>query len=101
MSGIGMGESYTGCPGLVNKLLTEDSAWGKTGGMGQATVGARLKEHRERMRWTVRQVAALTGIDSATISRLETGIRPATEDHIRMITKGLLVSRAWLMGEEG
>lgn len=63
-------------------------------------VGRRVREARETMGWTVRQVAAWTGIDPATVSRIETGVRPATEEHIRKLAAGLKVTTDWLLGTD-
>jgi transcriptional regulator with XRE-family HTH domain len=63
-------------------------------------VGARLREIRRHNGWSLRNVARWTGIDHATLSKIERGKRPATEDHIKRISKGLRISVERLLGLE-
>ena len=63
-------------------------------------VGARLREIRDRNNWTLRQVGSWTGINYATLSKIENGDRVATEDHISRIIENLHVSAKWLLGSK-
>ena len=63
-----------------------------------AEIGARLKEARERNKWTQVQVAQWTGIDAMTINHYEWGRRVPGPENLAKLAKGLRVSADWLLG---
>ena len=65
-----------------------------------AEIGARLKEARERNKWTQIQVAEWTGIDAMTLSHYESGRREPGPANLAKLAKGLRVTSDYLLGIE-
>lgn len=68
-------------------------------------VGSRVRKARKEAKITQIQLAArlqVSGIriDQAGLSKLESGIRPATDVEVAAIAKALKVPIAWLFEEE-
>lgn len=61
-------------------------------------VGVKAREARLRNGWTLDEVSLWTGIQPATLSRIENGERTATVPQVALLAKGLRTSSDWLLG---
>ena len=55
------------------------------------TVGHRIRAKRKRHGWSLRDLAAKSGVDFATISKIENGKRQPLLSHIQTLAKALRV----------
>ena len=58
-----------------------------------------LKKIRLNANKTTGQVSIATGIDRTSLSRMENGIRPLTQNHIEILSKYFNVSSDYLLGK--
>lgn len=56
---------------------------------GDKYLGARIKELREKKKYTQEQLAEIIDIDSRSLSRIETGISFTTIDKLKKLAKAL------------
>lgn len=63
------------------------------------TCGERIRHHRERQGWSLRELARRTRIDVASLSRLESGDRPyPTVEQAKRLAHALGVTVDYLVG---
>lgn len=64
------------------------------------SIGERLRAARERSGYTLEQLAALTGLSKAHLSRLESAERQPSLATLLTFAKALGVQVSWLLGED-
>ena len=64
------------------------------------SVGERIRAARERSGHTLEELAALTGLSKAHLSRLESAERQPSLAALLTVARELAVSVSWLLGEE-
>ncbi|MFZ0666457.1 MAG: XRE family transcriptional regulator [Acidimicrobiales bacterium] len=65
-----------------------------------ASIGERLRRVRERSGYTLDEVASLTGLSKAHLSRLESADRQPSIAALLTFAKAMSVSVGWLLGED-
>lgn len=71
----------------------------ETGRNLDARIGAQIRSFRKAKGFTQAQLAELSGVDNMTISRLETGSRMPTIEHLLRLASVLEVTASRLLGE--
>ncbi|WP_216726156.1 helix-turn-helix transcriptional regulator [Hymenobacter siberiensis] len=82
-------------------ILPDDKAGIATGSRMDAEVNGRLKELRKELRFSLREMADITGITAGHLQRIEANLSNISVSQLRNIHKKLKVSYAWLVEGKG